>query len=391
MKLPIYMDHHATTPVDPRVLAAMLPYFSERFGNAASVTHSFGWAAEEAVEKARAQIATTINADPKEIVFTSGATEADNLALKGLAHASRDKGNHIVISAIEHNAVLDTARHLERDGFSVTYLPVAADGIVSPDDVRRAITDRTIVVSVMTANNEIGTIQPIRAIGQITRERGVFLHSDAAQALGRIPIDVNADFVDLLSLSAHKIYGPKGIGALFVRRSRPRPKLIPFIDGGGHEGGLRSGTLPVPLIVGFGEAVRIAVAEMAAESQRQAQLRDRLMQALTSELDLVRVNGSLKSRLPNNLNLCIEGVDAEAVLTAITDVALSSGAACSSAEVEPSHVLKAIGLTDQQASSSIRVGLGRGNTIEEVEYVAQRIIETVNTQRRLAPARPQAS
>lgn len=390
MKLPIYMDHHATTPVDPRVLSAMLPYFSERFGNAASVTHSYGWAAEEAVEKARTQIASAINADPKEIVFTSGATEADNLALKGIAHASRDKGDHIILSAIEHNAVLDTAHHLERDGFSVTYLPVGAGGTVDPDDVRHAITDRTIVVSVMTANNEIGTIQPIRTIGQITRERGVFLHSDAAQALGRIPIDVNADLVDLLSLSAHKIYGPKGIGALFVRRSRPRPKLIPLIDGGGHEGGLRSGTLPVPLIVGFGEAVRIAMAEMAEENRRQSRLRDQLMQLITSGLELVRVNGSLESRLPNNLNLCIEGVDAEAVLTAITDVALSSGAACSSAEVEPSHVLKAIGLTDQQASSSIRFGIGRGNTTEEVEYVAQRIIETVNTQRRLAPVRPEA-
>jgi cysteine desulfurase len=388
MNLPIYMDHHATTPVDPRVLAAMLPYFRERFGNAASVTHSFGWAAQEAVEKARAQIAAVINADPKEIVFTSGATEADNLALKGLAYAARDKGNHIIVSAIEHNAVLDTARHLEQEGFSVTYLSVGADGIVDPDDVRRAITDRTIVVSIMTANNEIGTIQPIRAIGQVTRERGVFLHSDAAQALGRIPIDVNADSVDLLSLSAHKIYGPKGIGALFVRRSRPRPKLVPLIDGGRHEGGLRSGTLPVPLIVGFGEAARIACSEMTEESPRQSQLRDRLMQSITTGLDNVRVNGSLQSRLPNNLNLCIDGIDAEAILTAITDVALSSGAACSSAEIKPSHVLKAIGCTDQQAASSIRFGLGRRNTTEEVDYVAQRIIETVNTQRRLAPVRP---
>lgn len=386
--LPIYMDHHATTPVDPRVLEAMLPYFSERFGNAASVTHAFGWEAQEAVEKARATIAAALGAEPKEIIFTSGATESDNLALKGAFAAQSGKRDHLIVSAIEHNAVLDPARRLEQQGIRLTVIPVDAAGIVDPQAIREAITDRTLLVSVMAANNEIGTIQPIRDIGQICRERGVYFHTDASQACGRIPLDVQADAIDLLSLSAHKIYGPKGIGMLYVRRYKPRVKLAPLFDGGGHEQGLRSGTLPVPLIIGFARAIELVTAECDSEMARQAGLRDRLMRALLERLDGVRVNGSLESRLPNNLNLAFERVDAEAVLTAIKDVALSSGSACSSAEVEPSHVLKAIGLPDELAQGSIRFGLGHSTTAEEVDYVIDRIVEVVERLRALSPKRP---
>ncbi|MBI3871743.1 MAG: IscS subfamily cysteine desulfurase [candidate division Zixibacteria bacterium] len=389
MDLPIYMDHHATTPVDPRVMAAMLPFFTEIFGNAASVTHVFGWRAEAAVETARREVATAIGAEPREIVFTSGATESDNLAIKGVVAACADKGNHIVISAIEHRAVLDCARRLEREGFRVTYLPVDWGGLVDPVDVRRAITDQTILISIMTANNEIGTVQPIRAIGQIAREQGVVFHTDAAQAHGRIPINVEDDNVDLLSISAHKIYGPKGVGALYVRQRRPRIRLVPLIDGGGHERGLRSGTLPVPLIVGLGLALEIASSEMTAESQRLAALRDRLMHRIMENLEDVKVNGALSPRLPNNLNLSFAGIDGEAVLMGVKDdVALSSGSACTSAEVEPSHVLKAIGVPDGLARGSIRFGLGRSNTIEEIDYVAERIVATVTNLRRLTPHRP---
>ena len=387
-KLPIYMDHHATTPVDPRVLGAMLPFFTERFGNAASVTHVFGWEAQEEVEKARLQIAESIGAEAKEITFTSGATESDNLALKGAMLANKHRGNHLIASAIEHNAVLDSARRLAADGFDVTYVPVSSDGLVDPDDIRRAINERTILISVMTANNEIGTIQPIHAIGQVARERGVYFHTDAVQAVGKVAINVNDDQVDLLSISGHKIYGPKGIGALYVRRHRPRVKLIPLLDGGGHEQGLRSGTLPVPLIIGLACAVALAGETMTAEVERVSALRDRLMHGILGNLDGVRVNGALSPRLPNNLNLAFEGIDAEAVLTNMKDVALSSGSACSSAEVEPSHVLKAIGLSDDLASGSIRFGLGRWTTVEEVDYVIGRFVEVVAGLRSLAPRRP---
>jgi cysteine desulfurase len=388
LKLPIYMDYHATTPVDPRVLEAMMPFFSEKFGNAASVTHVFGWEAQEAVEKARTQIAAAIGAEPKEIIFTSGATEADNLALKGTMHANARRGNHLIVSTIEHNAVLDSARRLEKEGIEVTYVPVRNDGLVDPDAIRRALTDRTVLISVMTANNEIGTIQPIRAIGQIARERGIYFHTDASQAIGRISIDVNDDQIDLLSLSGHKVYGPKGIGALYVRRHKPRVKLAALLDGGGHEQRLRSGTLPVPLIVGLARAIMLAREMMEEESSQQAALRDRLMHAILGNLDGVRVNGTMNPRLPNNLDIAFEKIDGEAMLTAIKDVALSSGSACSSAEVEPSHVLTAIGLPAELASGSIRFGLGRWTTEEEVDYVAGRVVEVVGNLRRLAPGRP---
>lgn len=388
LTLPIYMDYHATTPVDPRVLKAMLPYFTEKFGNAASVTHVFGWQAQEAVEKSRAMIAESIGAEAKEIIFTSGATESDNLALKGAMRANKHRGNHLVVSAIEHSAVLDSARQLEKDGCEVSFIPVGSNGLIDPERIRDALTDRTILVSVMTANNEIGTIQPIRTIGQLAHERGVYFHSDASQAFGKIPINVIEDQIDLLSISGHKIYGPKGIGVLYVSRHRPRVKLSALQDGGGHEQRLRSGTLPVPLIVGLAQALAIAETERESESARLATLRDRLMQTILDALDGVRVNGSMDSRLPNNLNLVFDGVDGEGMLTAMKDVALSSGAACSSAEVEPSHVLKAIGLTDELASSSIRFGLGRWTTSEEIDYVSARVVEVVESQRRLTPRPP---
>lgn len=388
LKLPIYMDHHATTPVDPRVLESMLPYFSEKFGNAASVTHVFGWEAQEAVEKSRAIIAQSLGAEPKEIIFTSGATESDNLALKGVMRANLNRGNHLVVSATEHSAVLDSARQLEKEGFSVTFVPVDGGGIVDSEVIRDALTDRTVLISVMTANNEIGTIQPIRAIGQLAHERGVYLHTDASQAIGKVLINVDDDQIDLLSLSGHKIYGPKGIGVLYVRRHRPRVKLAALQDGGGHEQRLRSGTLPVPLIVGLAHALRIADAERESETVRTGNLRDRLMKSILGRLDGVRVNGTTESRLPNNLNLAFDGVDGEGMLTSMKDIALSSGAACSSADVEPSHVLRAIGLSDELASGSIRFGLGRWTSVEEVDYVANRVAEVVESQRRLSPRRP---
>lgn len=390
-KFPIYLDHHATTPVDPRVLEAMLPYFSEKFGNAASVTHVFGWEAQEAVEKARGEIAAAIGAEPKEIIFTSGATEADNLALKGVMKANAHRGKHLIVTAIEHNAVLDSARALGKDGFDVTVIPVGSDGLVDPDAVRKGMTDRTVLISVMTANNEIGTVQPIRQLGQLARGRGVYFHTDASQAIGRVPVHVEDDFIDLLSLSGHKIYGPKGIGALYVRRHKPRVKIVGLMDGGGHEQQLRSGTLPVPLIVGFARAAIIALEQMSADNVRQAALRDRLMKTILGSLDGVRVNGTMSSRLSNNLNLAFEGIDAEAVLTTVKEIALSSGSACSSAEIEPSHVLTAIGLTKELASGSIRFGLGRGTTEEEIDYVAARIVEVVGTLRNLRPDRPSVS
>jgi cysteine desulfurase len=383
--LPIYMDNHATTPVDPRVLDAMLPYFRERFGNAASRNHAFGWQAEEAVEAARKQVAELIGATAKEIVFTSGATESDNLAIKGAARMYREKGNHLITAATEHKAVIDTCRHLEKEGFEVTYLPVMRDGLVDLDRLRAAITDRTVLISVMAANNEVGVLQPIAEIGRIARERGVLFHTDAVQAAGKVPFDVNAANVDMASLSAHKMYGPKGVGALFVRRRNPRVLLTPIIDGGGHERGMRSGTLNVPGIVGFGRAAAISREELATEGARLAALRNRLNDGLHRELDEIFVNGSLEHRLPGNLNVSFAYVEGESLLMGINDIAVSSGSACTSATLEPSYVLKALGTGDELAHSSIRFGLGRFNTEEEVDYVVAKVSSVVKRLREMSP------
>ncbi|HLE35560.1 MAG TPA: IscS subfamily cysteine desulfurase [Candidatus Acidoferrales bacterium] len=385
IKLPIYMDHHATTPVDPRVVETMLPYFDEKFGNAASRNHAFGWAAEEAVENARGQIARLINATPKEIIFTSGATESNNLAIKGVAWMYREKGNHIITQVTEHKAVLDTCKHLEKEGCEVTYLPVEKDGRISLDDLRRAITPKTILISIMYANNEIGVIQPIEEIGKIAKEKGVFFHSDGVQAIGKIPVDVQRDNIDLLSLTAHKLYGPKGVGALYVRRRNPRVQLAALIDGGGHERGMRSGTLNVPGIVGFGKACELCRLEMPEESERLRGLRDRLKDNLFSELDELYINGSVVHRLPHNLNCSFAFVEGESLLMGINDVAVSSGSACTSATLEPSYVLKALGVGEDLAHTSIRFGLGRFNTAEEVDYVTNRVVETVRRLRDLSP------
>jgi cysteine desulfurase len=384
-RVSVYLDYHATTPVDPRVLETMLPYFGPRFGNAASRGHRFGWEAEKAVDRARGQVAALAGASPREIVFTSGATESDNLALKGVAEAYRERGNHIVTAATEHKAVLDTCRHLERLGFRITVVPPRPDGLLDLDRLREAILPETVLVSVMYANNEIGVIQPVREIGALCREAGVLFHCDAVQAFGKVPVDVERDNIDLLSASAHKMYGPKGVGALYVRRRNPRVRLAAQMDGGGHESGMRSGTLNVPAIVGFGEACAMAARDMAAEAIRVGGLRDRLMSRIAVGLDGVRVNGAMEPRLPGNLNLSFEGVDAEALLTSIPEIALSTGSACSSATVEPSHVLKALGIGEQAARSSIRFGLGRFNTSEEIDYAASRVVEAVKRLRALAP------
>ncbi len=385
LKFPIYMDNHATTPVDPRVLEAMLPFFTERFGNAASRNHSFGWQAEEAVETGRKQIAELIGATAKEIVITSGATESDNLALKGVAEMYRQKGNHIITAVTEHKAVLDTCKRLEKQGFEVTYLRVGRDGLIDLDDLRRAVTDKTILITVMMANNEVGVVQPIAEIGAIARQRGIVFHTDAVQAAGKLPFDVNACNVDLASLSAHKMYGPKGVGALYVRRKNPRVLLAPIIDGGGHERGMRSGTLNVPGIVGFGKAAEICRQEMAAESARVKALRDRLNDGLHANLDDIYVNGSMDHRVPNNLNVSFAYVEGESLLMGISDIAVSSGSACTSASLEPSYVLKALGTGDELAHSSIRFGLGRFNSEEEVDYVVQRVTEVVRRLREMSP------
>ena len=384
MKLPIYMDNHATTPVDPRVLEVMLPYFTEHYGNAASRNHRFGWEAEAAVETARQQIAKLINASPKEIVFTSGATESDNLAIKGVARACRHKGNHIVTLPTEHKAVLDPCQHLEQQGFGVTYVPVGPDGRVDPDDVKRALRDETILVTVMEANNEIGVLQPMAEIGRLCRERAILFHTDAVQAVGKVPIDVEALGIDLLSISAHKIYGPKGVGALYVRGRNPAVELAPLIEGGGHERGMRSGTLNVPGIVGLGKACELCRQEMPEESGRLRALRDRLKEGIVSGLEGVSVNGSLEHRLPHNLNVGFSGIEGESLLVGMNDVAVSLGSACMSARREPSYVLKALGVSDERAQSSVRFGLGRFNTEEEVDYVINRVIETVTGLRELA-------
>ena len=385
MKLPIYMDNHATTPVDPRVFAAMTPYFTNVFGNSASRNHSFGWEAEEAVEKARKQVADLIGATAKEIVWTSGATESNNLAIKGVAEMYAERGNHIITAATEHKAVLDTCKRLEKDGARVTYLPVQQNGLIDLDQLREAITDKTILVSVMYANNEIGVIQPIAEISKIAKSKGALFHTDATQAVGKVPVDVNKDGVDILSVSAHKMYGPKGVGALYVRRRNPRVQLTAQIDGGGHERGMRSGTLNVPGIVGLGEAAALAKAEMAAESKRLAHLRDKLKDKLMAELDEVYINGSVEHRLPNNLNISFAYVEGESLLMGINDIAVSSGSACTSATLEPSYVLKALGAGDDLAHSSIRFGLGRFNTEEEVDYVAAKVIDVVRKLRDLSP------
>lgn len=386
MKLPIYLDNHATTPMDPRVLEAMVPFFVEKFGNAASRNHAFGWAAEEAVEEARGQISRLIHADPKEIVFTSGATESDNLALKGVVEMYHEKGDHIITSMTEHRAVLDTAKTLEtKRGVTVTYLPVDKHGMVDPDAVRKAITEKTVLISIMFANNEIGTINPINEIGKIAKEKGILFHCDATQGVGKVPVDVQALGIDLMSFTGHKIYGPKGVGALYVRKKAPRVRLAPQMDGGGHERGMRSGTLAVPLIVGFGKACELCGQEMAEEGKRLSVLRDRLQQAITSKLEAVYLNGHPTERLPHNLNLSFAYVEGESLLMGMKEIALSSGSACTSATLEPSYVLRALGVGSDLAHSSIRFGLGRFNTQDEVDYAAKRMIETVTRLREMSP------
>jgi cysteine desulfurase len=385
VKLPIYMDNHATTPVDPRVLEAMLPYFREHFGNAASRNHQFGWEAEQAVETARDQIAKLVGATSKEIIFTSGATESDNLAIKGVAEMYKEKGNHIITAATEHKAVLDTCKRLEKYGYRVTYLPVGADGLINLEDLKRAIDDKTILVTIMYANNEIGVLQPVADIGKICHEKGVLFHSDAVQAIGKVPVNVIKDNIDLMSITAHKLYGPKGVGALYVRRKNPRVQLTAQIDGGGHERGMRSGTLNVPGIVGLGKACEIANNEMAEESKRLSYLRDKLKKRLEDSLDEIHINGTMEHRLPGNLNMSFVYVEGESLLMGINDIAVSSGSACTSATLEPSYVLKALGLGDDVAHSSIRFGIGRFNTEAEVDYVAEKLIDTVQKLRQLSP------
>jgi cysteine desulfurase len=390
LTFPIYLDYHATTPVDPRALDAMLPYFGERFGNAASRSHAFGWDAEKAVDRARQQVASLIGASAAEIVFTSGATESNNIALKGIAASLRQKGDHIITTVIEHKSVLDVCRQLEKDGWRVTRLGVNRDGRVDPDEVRSAVTDRTVLVSVMAANNEIGSIQPLAEIGAITRDRGVLLHTDASQAAGKIPLDVRALGVDLLSFTAHKMYGPKGVGALYVRKRSPRIELAPLFHGGGHERGVRSGTLNVPGIVGFGRAAEVDAEDLPDESLRLAVLRDRLLDRLAARLPGVGLNGPRERRLPHNLNVHFTGVEGESILMAIDDIALSSGSACSSGSVEPSYVLKAIGVPDGLALASVRFGLGRFTSQEEVDYAAEkvpRVIEQLRSRRAAARGR----
>lgn len=385
VKTPIYMDNHATTPTDPRVVQAMLPYFTEVFGNAASRNHHFGWQAEEAVESARATIARAINADPKEIVFTSGATESNNLAIKGVAEMYAEKGNHIITAVTEHKAVIDPCKKLERQGFNVTFLPVLKSGLVDLDQLKEAITDKTILVSIMHANNEIGVVQPIREIGALCESRGVLLHTDATQTVGKIPVDVQADNIHLLSFSGHKVYGPKGVGVLYVRRRKPRVRVTPIMDGGGHERGMRSGTLNVTGIVGLGKAVELAISEMPEESARLRGLRDHLRKRLFDNIGDIYENGDPVHKLPHSLNISFSFVEGESLLMGIHDIAVSSGSACTSASLEPSYVLKSLGLGDELAHSSIRFGLGRFNTLEEVDYVADKLIGVVEKLRAMSP------
>jgi cysteine desulfurase len=384
LKLPIYMDYHATTPVDERVLGAMLPYFREDFGNAASRSHVFGWKAEEAVERAREEVAKLIGAVGKEIVWTSGATESDNLAIKGVAEFYKDRGSHIITAVTEHKAVLDSCKRLEKQGTVVTYLPVEKDGRVSPDAVANAMTDKTILVSIMLANNEIGTVNPVEEIGAVVKARGAFFHIDAVQGVGKIPFDVNRSRADLVSLSAHKMYGPKGVGALYVRR-KPRVRITPIIDGGGHERGMRSGTLNVPGIVGFAKAAELCRLEMDEEGRRVLALRERLRQGIEARVPNTVVNGSLEHRLPGNLNISFAFVEGEAMMMALKDVAVSSGSACTSASLEPSYVLRALGVPEEMAHTSIRFGLGRFTTEAEVDYVIDLVVDKVKRLRNMSP------
>ncbi|MFN0152059.1 MAG: IscS subfamily cysteine desulfurase [bacterium] len=385
MKLPIYMDNHATTPVDPRVLDAMLPFLAENFGNASSKHHAFGWRAEEAVDAARDEVARAIGASEKEIVFTSGATESNNLAIKGVAAQAREKGRRIVTAVTEHKAVIDPLKRLEKEGVDVVWLAVDGDGRISLDDLRAAVTPQTILITLMAANNEIGVLHPLAEIGRLAKERGVLFHTDATQAVGKIAIDVESMGIDLLSLSAHKMYGPKGVGALYVRRREPRVRLAPMLEGGGQERGLRSGTLNVPGIVALGAACRISSEMMPDEGPRLARLRDRLYAGICARLDGVYLNGSLDARLPNNLNLSFACVEGESMLMAMDDVAVSSGSACTSASLEPSHVLRALGRGNELAHSSVRFGLGRFNTEQETDYVIEKIATVVTRLREMSP------
>jgi cysteine desulfurase len=383
---PIYLDNHATTPVDPRVLDTMLPYFSKSFGNAASKSHAFGWEAEAAVDSAREQVAKLISASSaREIVLTSGATESDNLAIKGVAEAYRHKGDHLVTCVTEHKAVLDSCKVLEKQGFQVTYLPVSSDGFVELKRLQDALTDKTILISIMAANNEIGTLQPVKEIGQLAKEKGILFHCDATQAVGKIPINVEEMGIDLLSLTAHKMYGPKGVGALYVRASRPRVKITALIDGGGHERGMRSGTLNVPGIVGLGKACELSQIEMSAEGERLTALRERLKRALLDQLEDVYINGNALKRLPGNLNMSFAYIEGESLMMALKEIAVSTGSACTSASLEPSYVLKAIGLEDSLAHASIRFGIGRFNTDDEIEYTIKRVVEEVSRLREISP------
>lgn len=385
MKQPIYLDYHSTTPVDPEVLKAMLPYFTEVFGNAASRNHEFGWTAEAGVEKARAQVAALIGATDKEIVFTSGATESNNLAILGVAEMYAEKGKHIITTPIEHKAVLDTCQFLEAKGYEITYLPVDKTGMVSAEQVRQAIRPDTILVSVMAANNEIGTLNPIAEIGKVCKEKGVLFHTDAVQAVGKVPVDVNAMGIDLLSVTAHKIYGPKGIGAIYVRRKNPRVRLSALIHGGGHERGMRSGTLNVPGIVGFGKAAEIALRNLSTEPKRLAELRDRLWKGISAELDELYINGHPTQRLPNNLNVSFAFVEGESLMMGMKELAVSSGSACTSASLEPSYVLKSIGVGEDLAHTSIRFSVGRFTTEEEIDFAVKKIVAAVKKLRDLSP------
>ncbi len=381
---PIYLDYQATTPCDPRVVEKMLPYFTEKFGNPHSRNHRYGWEAEEAVEIAREQVADIIGADAKEIIFTSGATESNNLAIKGVAHFYKDKRDHIVTVVTEHKCVLDTCRHLEQEGFRVTYLPVGPDGLIDLAELEAAVTDKTVLVSVMGVNNEIGVIQPMAEIGAICRKKGAFFHTDCAQAVGKIPLDVNAMNIDLMSISGHKLYGPKGVGALYVRR-RPRVRLVPLINGGGQERGMRSGTLSTPLCVGLGEACRLAKAEMGAESERLHMLRDRLLNGLRQRLPEIYVNGDLDRRIPGNINISFAFVEGEGLMMGVKDLAVSSGSACTSASLEPSYVLRALGLDAEMAHTSLRFGLGRFTTEAEIDYAVNHVAEAVEHLRAMSP------
>lgn len=381
---PIYLDYQATTPTDPRVVKAMTPYFSKMFGNPHSRSHLYGWEAEEAVKKARGQIASIINANPKEVIFTSGATESNNLALKGVANFYKDKKNHIITCATEHKCVLDTCRHLEREGFDVTYLPVKKNGLIDLEVLKAAMTEKTLIVSIMAVNNEIGVIQPVKEIGALCRQRKIFFHTDAAQAVGKIKLDVEDMNIDLMSISGHKTYGPMGIGALFVRR-RPRVRLQALIHGGGQERGMRSGTLPAPLCVGLGVACSIAEREMDAEAERLGRLRDRFHNAITKRLSEVYLNGDMEHRIPGNLNYSFAYVEGEGLMMGIKDLAVSSGSACTSESLEPSYVLRALGVEEDLAHTSLRIGMGRFTTEEEIDYAVEKIASEVERLRQMSP------